>query len=230
MPRDATAPQYCPLKLETGVPDDYRKELSSDFELYGAFWLAWQEQDRWSLREHAMFWGAMLPRWPSREGQPSKREQTALAYRAAEHRDLDPAAVLDRKPDTLRKKEVEKQVVMLRPTLEQAMRDDPDLEAERDGKGAVTLTDYMLPRVFVGDEPEPDKDAFTSIEEGREDEKTKDIRGRLGLAPAAPFLSPKQRKLRAMIVKLARENPDQLNDLIDQGRLPLSALQGDGPP
>lgn len=222
--------EYRPtLRLETGVPDDYRQELLPDHGLYGAFWTAWQEQDRWNLWKHAMFWQSMLPLWPSPANSPSHREQAALAYRAAEHRGLEPADVLDVKPDTLRKKKVGQEAALLRPTLEQAVRDGLDHAAELRGEGVMVITNYMLPRIFTGDELEPDKDAFRSVEIGDEDNQARKIHGRLGASPSAP-LPPKVKKLRAMIVELAREDPNQLNDLIDQGRLPLSALQGDESP
>jgi hypothetical protein len=142
---DETTPANSPgLLLETGRPDDDRRELDPRHERYGLFFTAWRSQDGWSLEEHGRFWQASLDLWP-RRGKPGRRVELAHAYRVATDRGLsheEAAEVVGLKPDTLRRKEV------------------PGLAGELSG-GAVT--DYVLPRIYTHDEPIPDPMAFPNV-------------------------------------------------------------------
>ncbi len=67
------------LGVVTGVLDDSRKVLDPANALYGAATVAYEMQNHWSDREHAVFWTAMLPAWPNRRGNPPVRDGKAVA-------------------------------------------------------------------------------------------------------------------------------------------------------
>jgi hypothetical protein len=80
-------------RLITGYPDDSRRPLTPDNELWSVFAFAWRWQDTWlstpsGTKQHEDFWLAHLHMWPAKRGGRPNREALALALFEADRRNV----------------------------------------------------------------------------------------------------------------------------------------------